>query len=250
VAMLPCTMEAVIASELELGYFARRASGAQPGVVLIHDVWGLSDHYRDLARRLAAEGFSVLALNLYRRHPDAKITDPGRWLRDLSDPQVIGDMQTAVDFLAPHASVGRRRVGVVGFCMGGLYAIHAAAGCRGLSAAVSFYGMLSHEHGLLAPPPGETLDPLRKPRSPLEAAREARCPLLGCFGADDPYIPSEDVARLDQQLDASGQPHEVIVYPGAGHAFVNDTRPEMYRAEAARDAWSRMLAWFQRHLGS
>jgi carboxymethylenebutenolidase len=168
----------------------------------------------------------------------------------LSDPQAVGDMQSAVDFLAAHASVGRRRVGIVGFCMGGTYAIHAAAGCRGLSAAVAFYGMLSHEHGLLAPQPGETLDPLRKPRSPLEAAREVRCPLLGCFGADDPYIPTEDVARLDQELDASGQPHEVIVYPGAGHAFVNDTRPEMYRPEAASDAWSRMRAWFQRHLAT
>jgi carboxymethylenebutenolidase len=243
-------MTEVATGELELGYFARAADGAHPGVIVIHDVWGLSDHYRDLARRLAAEGFSVLAANLYRRHPDAKITDPGRWIRGLSDPQLIGEMQTAVDFLASHASVGRRRVGVVGFCMGGSYAIHAAAGCRGLSAAVAFYGMLSHEHGLLAPEPGETLDPLRKPRSPLAAARDVRCPLLGCFGADDPYIPSEDVARLDQQLDASGQPHEVIVYSGAGHAFVNDTRPEMYRPEAARDAWSRMLAWFQRHLAS
>jgi len=250
VAMLPRTMESVITSELELGYLAHRADAVQPGVVVIHDVWGLSDHYRDLARRLAADGFSVLAVDLYRRHPDAKIPDPGRWMRGLSDPQMIGEMQTAVDFLAKYASVGRRRVGVVGFCMGGSYAIHAAAGCRGLSAAVSFYGILSHEHGLLAPLPGETLDPLRKPRSPLEAARDVRCPLLGCFGADDPYVPTDDVARLDQQLDASGQPHEVIVYPGAGHAFVNDTRPEMYRPEAARDAWSRMLAWFQRHLAS
>ena len=249
-AMLPRTMESVIASELEPGYLAHPASGAHPGVVILHDVWGLSEHYRDLARRLAAEGFSVLATNLYRSHPDAKITDPGRWIRGLADPQLIGDMQSAVDFLAAHASVGRRRVGIVGFCMGGTYAIHAAAGCRGLSAAVAFYGMLSHEHGLLAPSPGETLDPLRKPRSPLEAARDVRCPLLGCFGADDPYVPADDVARLDQQLDVSGQPHEVIVYPGAGHAFVNDTRPEMYRPEAARDAWSRMLAWFQRHLAS
>jgi carboxymethylenebutenolidase len=109
--------------------------------------------------------------------------------------------------------------------------------------------MLSHERGLLAPPPGERLDPARKPRSPLEAARDVRCPLLGCFGAEDPYIPADDVARFDAQLDASGQPHEVIVYPGAGHAFVNDTRAEMYRPEAARDAWSRMVGWLQRYLG-
>ncbi len=243
-------MNDVTASELDLGYLAHRARAPQPGVVVIHDVWGLGDHYRDLARRLAGDGFAALAVNLYRRTPEPKITDPGAWIRALSDPQVIADVQCAVDFLAAHPAVAGRRIGVVGFCMGGTYAIHAAAGCRGVSAAVPFYGMLSHERGLLAPPSGEHLDPARKPRSPLEAARAVRCPLLGCFGADDPYIPAEDVARFDAELDASGQAHEVIVYPGAGHAFMNDTRVEMVRPDAARDAWSRMLAWFERHLGN
>jgi carboxymethylenebutenolidase len=248
--MLLRTMESLVTSELELGYLAHRADAVQSGVVVIHDVWGLYDHYRDLARRLAGDGFAALAVNLYRRTPEPKITDPGAWIRALSDPQVIGDVQLAVDFLAAHRAVAGRRIGVVGFCMGGTYAIHAAAGCRGVSAAVSFYGMLSHERGLLAPPPGAGLDPVRKPRSPLEAARDVRCPLLGCFGAEDPYITTDEVARFDEQLDASGHAHEVIVYPGAGHAFLNDTRAEMYRPEAARGAWSRMVAWFQRHLVS
>jgi carboxymethylenebutenolidase len=133
--------------------------------------------------------------------------------------------------------------------MGGQYTILAAAGCSGLSAAVPFYGMLSHEHGLLAPGPGETLDPARKPRSPLEAAASVRCPLLALFGRDDPFIPVEDVRAFERALEKSGQPHEVVLYDGAGHAFLNDTRPEMYRPEAARDAWGRMLGWFRRHLG-
>ena len=247
-AMLPRTMEDLVTTELDLGYLAHRAGAARPGVVVIHDVWGLADHTRDLARRLAAEGFAALALNLYRRTPDPQIDDPGAWIRALPDPQVIGDVQSAIDLLAAHPSVAGRRVGVVGFCMGGTYTIHAAARCRGLAAAVPFYGMLSHEHGLLAPPPGTSLDVARKPRSPLEAAREVRCPLLGCFGAADPYIPTDDVRRFDENLDASGQPHEVIVYPGAGHAFLNDTRAELYRPDAARDAWSRMLAWLRTHL--
>jgi carboxymethylenebutenolidase len=241
-------MEDLVTRELELGTLAHRADRTQPGVVVIHDVWGLSDHTRDLARRLAGDGFAALAVDLYRRTPQPKITDPGAWIRALPDPQVIADVQSAVDFLAAHAVVAGQRIGVVGFCMGGTYAIHAAASCRGVSAAVPFYGMLSHEHGLLAAPPGTFLDPARKPRSPLDAARSVRCPLLGCFGADDPFIPTDDVHRFDANLDASGQPHEVIVYAGAGHAFVNDTRAEMYRPEAARDAWSRMLAWFRRYL--
>ncbi len=234
--------------ELDLGHLVHRVGASQSGVVVIHDVWGLGDHYRDVARRLAGEGFAALAVNLYRRMPEPQITDPGAWIRGLSDPQVIADVQSAVDLLAAHPSVAGRPIGVVGFCMGGSYAIHAAASCRGVAAAVPFYGLLSHEHGLLAPPSGTMLDLARKPRSPLEAARDLRCPLLGCFGADDSFVPIDDVRRFDEHLDASGHPHEVIVYPGAGHAFMNDTRAEMYRAEAARDAWARMVAWLRRHL--
>jgi carboxymethylenebutenolidase len=235
-------------SDLELGYLAHSAREAQPGVVMIHDVWGLSDHTRDLARRLASEGFSVLAADLYRREAEVSISDPGAWIRGLSDPQVIADLQAAVDHLAVHPSVGGRRVGITGFCMGGQYVLLAAAGCRGLSAAVSFYGMLSHSRGLLAPPPDERLDPARKPRSPLEAAAAATCPVLGLFGADDPYVSVDDVRELERRLERSGQPHEIEIYPGAGHAFMNDTRPEMYRPEVARRAWERMLGWFRAHL--
>jgi len=235
-------------AELELGYQVEPDAGPHPGVVIVPDVWGLSDHYRDLARRLAGDGFAALAVNLYRREKELRISDPGRWIRSLDDRQVLADVQAAVDQLAAAASAAGRRIGVTGFCMGGQYAIHAAAGCRGVAAAVPFYGMLSHEHGLLAPPAGEALDPARKPRSPLDAAASARCPVLGLFGRDDPFIPVDDVRAFERQLEKSGQPHEVVLYDGAGHAFLNDTRPEMYRPEAARDAWRRMLAWFRRHL--
>jgi carboxymethylenebutenolidase len=237
-------LRGMLTQETDLGFLCRPDAGAHPGVVLIPDVWGLSDHYRELARRLGAEGFAALALNLYRREKEPKITDPGRWIRGLSDPQLLGDVQAGVDALSADAARGCK-IGVTGFCMGGQYTILAAAGCRGLAAAVAYYGMLSHEHGLLAPGPGESLDPARKPRSPLEAAAAIRCPLLGLFGRDDPFVPLEDVRAFERQLEKSGQPHEIVVYDGAGHAFLNETRPEMYRPEAARDAWSRMLAWFR-----
>jgi carboxymethylenebutenolidase len=235
-------------AEIELGYLAHADGGPQPGVVLIPDVRGLYDHYRELARRLAGEGFAVLAVNLYRREGSVEISDPGRWIRGLDDRRVLADVQTAADHLAAHPSAAGRRVGVTGFCMGGQYSLLAAAGCRGLAAAVAFYGMLSHERGLLAPAADESPDPLRKPRSPLEATAYARCPVLGLYGRDDPFVAVDDVRALERQLEKSGQPHEVVLYEGAGHAFMNDTRPEMYRPEVARDAWARMLAWFRRHL--
>lgn len=219
---------------------------------MIPDVWGLYDHYRELAKRLAAAGFAVLAVDLYRRERDVEIPDPGQWIRGLSDPDVLADVQAAIDQLASGPAAGRR-IGVTGFCMGGQYAILAAAGCRGLSAAVPFYGMLSYQHGLLAPGAGETLDPARKPRSPLEAGASVRCPMLALFGTEDRFIPVDDVRAFSAELAKAepeeSEPHHVVsLYAGAGHAFMNETRPEMHRPAVARDAWQRMLDWFGREL--
>ncbi len=234
-------------TDTELGYLARPDQDAHPGVVMIHDVWGLSDHTRDLARRLAGEGFAVLALNLYRRHGEVRIDDPGRWMRELSDPQVLADVQTGVDFLAASPATGAGRVGVTGFCMGGMYALLAACECRGVSACVSYYGLLSHAHGILHSERGP--DPERKPRQPLDAAADLRCPLLACFGDRDEFVPMADIERLRGRLAGADPPADVVIYPGAGHAFMNDTRPDAYRPEAAADAWGRMLEFFRKHLG-
>ncbi len=206
---------------------------------MIHDVWGLSDHTRDLAARLAGAGFAVLAVDLYRRRPAAKIADPGAWIRELSDTDALEEVQGAVDFLASGAAAGRR-IGVTGFCMGGMYALHAACRCAGLSAAAPFYGMLRYAGALLEGKPGP---------APLDVAARLRCPLLAFFGAEDPYIPLADVEELEKRLASAELPSEVVVYPRAGHAFLNDTRPDAYRPEAAADAWGRMLAFFRSHLG-
>jgi carboxymethylenebutenolidase len=235
-------------AEVEQGFLAHPDAGAHPGVVMVPDVWGLSDHYRDLARRLAAEGYAVLAANPYRRMAEVRVEQPGRWIRSLSDPEVLALLQEGIDLLAAHPAVGGKRIGITGFCMGGQYALLAAAGCSGLSAAVPYYGLLSHEHGLLAPEPGERLDPARKPRSPLEAAAAVRCPVLGLFGADDAFVPVDDVRALERALAGAGHASVVSLYAGAGHAFMNETRPEMHRPEIAREAWGRMLAWLRRHL--
>lgn len=229
--------------ETDLGYWAR-PDVLRTGVVVIHDVWGLSDHYRDLARRLADAGHGALAVNLYRREPAVQITDPGSFIRALDDRRMLEEIQAGIDFATAE---GCARVAVMGCCMGGQYTLLAAAGCTGLSAAVAFYGMLSDAHGLLAPAPGESIDPARKPRTPLTAAPSLRCPTLAFFGAEDAFIPLSDVRAFESALRAE---HRVVVYPGAGHAFLNDTRPELYRPDAARDAWSRMLDWLGAHLGA
>lgn len=235
-----------VANEVELGHLAHPGSGPSPGVVMIHDVWGLSDHTRDLAGRLAAEEFAVLAVDLYRREEEVKIENPGAFMRALSDPQVLADVQAGIDFLAGHPESRGRRVGVTGFCMGGMYALMAGCACRGLSACAPFYGLLSHAHGILHDPSG--LDPERKPREPLDYVPELRCPLLGFFGGRDDFIPEDDVRELERRLARSDRPNEIVRYPEAGHAFMNDTRPEAYRKDDAADAWRRLVAFLKEHL--
>jgi len=231
---------------LGLGLLARPDDAlTHPGVVIVHDVWGLGDLYRSFARRLAEAGFAALALDLYRR--DVKIEDPGRWMRELSDPDVLGDVAAAARLLSGHAAVEGKPVGVVGFCMGGAYALLAASGVPGLSACVAFYGLLSHEHGILHAP---DLDPAKKPRDPLRAASSLGCPTLAIYGDEDEFVPASDVRALEDVFATVPHDTEVKVYPGCGHAFLNEARPAAYRPEPARDAWQRMLEWLRRYLGT
>jgi carboxymethylenebutenolidase len=208
--------------------------------VIVPDVWGLSDHYRGLARRLAGRGLAALAIDPYRKTGAATSPIPPgaqAWIRELSDPLVLETVQEAIDAL--RASRRRRKVGITGFCMGGQYALLAACDCDGLSACAPFYGMVRYAPGL---------DPARKPRAPLDAVDRIRCPVLGLYGEEDALIPPADVDQLRHRLAESGQPFEIRLYPGAGHAFMNDTRPAMYRPDAAADAWPRLVAFLRERL--
>lgn len=233
-------------SEVALGFLALPERTPCPAVVMIHDVWGLSAHTRDYATRLANEGFAVLAIDLYRRARPEKIEDPGRFMRALSDPQVLGDLGEAARFLAALPE-SNGRVGVLGFCMGGMYALMAGCADLGFSASVPFYGLLSHAHGILHDAAG--LDPANKPREPIAMAADLRCPMLAFFGDQDTFIPLDDVRRLESSLSRARAGAEIVVVPGAGHAFMNDTRPDAYRPEAAAMAWRRTVDFLRARLG-
>ena len=231
-------------SEVPLGFLALPEQGPSPGVVMIHDVWGLSAHTRDYASRLASEGFAVLAIDLYRRARPEKIEDPGTWMRALSDLQVLADLGLGQGFLASLPETNGR-VGVLGFCMGGMDALMAGCADLGFAASVPFYGLLSHAHGILHDPAG--LDPAVK-REPLAMAGDLRCPMLAFFGDQDTFIPLDDVRKLERAVARSGAGAEIVIVPGAGHAFMNDTRPDAYRPEAAADAWRRTVAFLRARL--
>lgn len=223
------------------GYVATPAGpGPHPGLVLVPDVRGLGEHYRDIARRFAAEGFVTLAVDLYSREGAPDLPDMAavaRWIRALPDRRVLDDLASAVTVVAGRPEVAGRRVGITGFCLGGQYALMAACTVPGLSACVSWYGMLRY---------AETDDV--KPASPLDLAPRLSCPYLGFFGDEDALIPAADVEELRGLLAATGQPAGIVRYPGAGHAFFNDTRPDAYRPAAAADAWPRAVTFLRRHL--
>ena len=224
------------------GFLAAPADAPHPGVVVIPDVWGLSDHTQDIAGRLAREGFAALALDVYRKTGRPSLADPAAamaWIRELSDPLVLETVQEGIDALAKQPAVAGRPVGLIGFCMGGQYAWLAACACRGLSAVAPCYGMLRYEPGL---------DPKRKPRAPLDAVADLSCPALGLYGREDALIPNADVDELEARLARQRQPFEIVRYAGAGHAFLNDTRPALYRPEAAADAWRRLVTFLREHL--
>jgi carboxymethylenebutenolidase len=215
-------------------------------VVFIHDVWGPSPHSQQFSDRLADAGYVVLAVDFYRDLAEAPGADPGAFIRGLSDPDVLADVARGIAALEARDDVVTGRIGVTGVCMGGMYALLAACSIDGLAAAAPFYGMLSYDHGMLAEPGGR--DHSRKPRAPLEAAPGLRCPLLAFFGEQDAFIPGRDVDALEAALPKDAQAVEIVRYADAGHAFMNETREEVFRAEAARDAWSRLEAFFDRHL--
>jgi carboxymethylenebutenolidase len=248
-----------VEQSLEWGRLHRRedevAAQDDPGIVLIHDVWGPSEHSRALARDLAREGFQVLEIDLYRElrlRKGFKIEEPGAFIRSLSDPEILADLEAAGRALAatPADRTVSRRVGVMGVCMGGTYALLAACSSRVFEAAAPFYGILSYDDGLIGGEGrnGTERDRLRKPLSPIEAAPNLRMPLLASFGGEDPFVPLADVERLERALSDCAFPHPMRIHPGAGHAFLNRTRPEAYQREASQAAWAELIPFFRRHL--
>lgn len=210
------------------GYLARPGDGGpHPGVVVIQEVWGLDEHIKDVTRRFANEGFVAVAPDLYRGKIAIDIEEARKIRMEMQFDQAMLDLQGALDYLKGRDDVAPKKLGVIGFCMGGSLTQQIALQSADVGAAAAYYG------GRGAPSP--------------EEMAAIRCELLALYGEEDQGIPQETVDALRGALERAGRPHEIVVYPGAPHAFFNDTRPS-YRDEAAQDAWRRTLALFRRAL--
>lgn len=208
--------------------------GPFPAVVVIQHQGGVDAFVQEMTRRTAEAGYFGAAPDLYHRDgPDC--TDDGATRRArLRDVTVIKDVNATVDFLKKHNSVDGRRLGIIGFCMGGRVAYLMAAVNPSFSATVDYYG-------------GHIFTPWGDGPTPFDRTAEIDCPVLGHFGADDQNPSPEDMRKLDAELDRLGKVHEFFSYPNAGHAFMNKTSSS-YRAHADQASWPRTLDFLRRYL--
>jgi carboxymethylenebutenolidase len=202
------------------------AAGAQPALVVIQEWWGLVPHIKDVAGRFAREGFITLAPDLYHGQVAEEPDEARKLAMGLDRNRAVAEITAAAEYLKAMGQVSPKKIGVVGWCMGGGLALSTAASSSNIGAAVAFYGR------------------------PLDAGDTAKlaAPVLGLYAELDQSIPVPALRAFEQELKAHNVTHEIHIYPGAQHAFFNETRPHIYHAEAARDAWQKTLAWFRRYL--
>lgn len=209
------------------GYFAKPQHGSGAGVVVIQEWWGLVDHIKDVCERFAQEGFVALAPDLYHGKTTKSPDEAEKMMMALRIDEAEAEIRGATDYLVKADSVNSDSVGVIGFCMGGALALYAATKNSNIGACVVFYG--GH--------------PTVKPDLP-----NLNAPVLGIYGERDGSVTPQVVHNLEKQMSALGKSFESHIYPGASHAFFNDTRPAVYDAKASADAWSRTINFFRSNL--
>lgn len=228
-------------SDGPLGVYVSRPDddAKHPAILVIQEIWGVNDHFQELTRRLAAEGYVAGAPELFHRF-EPKIlpyseAQAGMALRNqLTDDMVTEDCNATIKLLNGLSQVQRGRVGIVGFCFGGRTTYLMATRSSEIKAAASFYGG------------GIARD---DPSAPVNATANITAPIILFFGEQDQSIPMEQVERIRQELSKHGKQFEMHTYADAGHGFVSD-RPANHNEVATQDAWQKTVAWFGKHLGA
>jgi carboxymethylenebutenolidase len=204
-------------------YVARPETKSDAAVILIQEYWGINDHVRDLAGRYAKEGFLCIAPDLYRGKVAKDTAEAGALMQALEIDDGIEIIRKAINAAGETYQV--KRFAITGYCMGGTYALRAACEMPELKAAAPFYGDIPEESVLA----------------------KLKVPTVFIAGKRDAWINPEKVNSLKEIAARHNLPVEVVSYD-ADHAFFNDTRPQVYNAEAAADAWRRVLEHFKKHL--
>ena len=204
-------------------YVARPDDRIGKAIILIHEWWGLNDNIRDIAGRYAAEGFVAIAPDLYRGKVAASSVEAGALMRGLGADDGLDTIRNAVDEAG--RSYGISHFGISGYCMGGTFALRAACELEGFSAAAPFYGDIPEE----------------------DVLRKLKTPTIFISGTKDAWINPEKVAYLEDAAERYELPVHSVKYE-ADHAFFNNTRPEVFDANAANDAWALVVGFFNDRL--
>ncbi len=222
-------------------YEARPASGGPaPIVVCISEVWGVHEWVRDVTRRFAKAGYYAVAPELFKREGGvgqlSNIQDILKIVFAVPRKQVLGDVAATIDWAKTRPGARADRVGVTGWCWGGGVVYQVAATNPDIRAAVAWYGN-----------PGRPFPDQPAPVGGFEVAKDIKAPLLGLYGENDTGPAPADAKKFGELLKMTNPNVEIVIYPGAGHAFFADYRPS-YNAAAAADGWKRCLDWFAKYL--
>ena len=205
-----------------------QGAGPHPALIVIHEWWGLNDWIKQEAAGYAAKGYVTLAVDLYR----GKVADnpdlAHELMRGLPQDQGVRDLTSAFTYLQNRKDVKRNRIGAVGWCMGGGYALQLAIAAPSLRAVAINYGALATDKSSLA---------------------RIHASVLGNFGGQDRGIPPDAVHAFEAAMQSLGKPVDAKIYPQAGHAFENPNNATGYRADDAADALARMDRFFAEKLG-
>ncbi len=209
------------------GFLARPdGEGPFPGVIVIQEWWGLNDNIKDIAQRFAGEGYAALAPDLYRGKVTSEPDEAMKAMMATDMNRASKELTKAADWLATQPYTHGRGIGATGFCMGGGLALTLACDSTRIKAVAPFYG---------ANP------------SPIDKVSGIQGPVFGVYAEHDDWAGRVVREALESALKQHGKQFETKTYPGTEHAFFNDTR-EVYRPEAAKDAWEKMLALFGENL--
>jgi len=203
--------------------YTPQGKGPFPGIIAVHEWWGLVDWVKDEANKLADQGYVVLAIDLYRGKTAMNPEEAHELMRGLPEDRANRDLESAYRYLSSQPNIKKDRIGGIGWCMGGGYALDLALDEPNLAADVINYGHLVD-------------DP--------DEISKIRAPILGLFGAQDMGITPDDVKKFQAEMEKQGKKIEVTDYPDAGHAFENPNNKSGYRPRDAEDAWNKTVAFF------
>ncbi len=204
------------------------AAGRYPVVVLMHERYGLVQHTKDLAARCARDRLVVLAPDFFFKHPDQGALNVGNSRYDLSDPESVVLLKSALAALESNPTADMNRIAVAGYCQTGRHPLVFAAEVK-IQAAIVWYGAAAKREWEVTAAQPKALD---------ETIARIDCPVFGAFGSDDHIISVADVRRFRESLEEHGKSYEIHLYTGAPHGWLNDTMPGRYRKAQAEAAWT------------